>query len=193
MNYDVGDRVTVTTELRDIDGTLTAATVTLTVTAPDGTISFPAVVDNGGTGKYLALFTVDAAGRWLYKWTASGALVAVDGGHLTVIEAGLVASAAAYIGASATDPLLADLVHAAVTLVDEYLGIDGIEDCPRAVRDLAINQLASELFSRRNSPGGVLWGPGGDSVAPGGSARLSRDAMVSVIPLLRKYAELGIA
>lgn len=88
MIYDVGDRATVTTELRNAQGELTAATVTLTVTGPDGTITTPSVSDNGGTGLYASSFLVPLAGTWRYKWTASGALVGVDSGQLSVVDAG---------------------------------------------------------------------------------------------------------
>lgn len=92
MIYDVGDSATVTTELRDTAGNLTAATVAITVTKPDGSAlsPTPTVSDNGGTGKYKTSFVVDAVGTWKYKWTASGALVAVDGGQLSVQDAGRV-------------------------------------------------------------------------------------------------------
>lgn len=188
MSYDVGDIAIVETELRDSDGTLTAAVVTITVVKPDGTVLTPepTVVDNGGVGKYKASFALDVKGLWKYYWTSSGALIAVDGGEFTVSTTGSVAAAAAYIGASPDDALLAKLTSVAETMVDEYLS-DGI-GCPLNIRDHAITQLASELFSRRNNPGGVIWAPGGDS-----AQRLSRDPMLSVIPMLRSYASLGIA
>lgn len=90
MIYDVGDEATVTTELRDINGNLVAATVVITVTKPNGTTSTPTVSSNGGTGLYKASFPVDAVGTWRYKWTASGAVVAVDGGQLDVVNVGRV-------------------------------------------------------------------------------------------------------
>lgn len=192
MIYDVGDVATITTELRDALGVLTDATVSIVVTKPDGTEQVPALIPagNGGVGKFKALLPLPVAGTWSYVWAADDlALAFTDGsGALPVLGAGRLASAAAYIGASATDPMLAGIVLTAVTMVDEYLGPSGVTACPGPVRDLAVNQLASELFSRRNSPGGVVWAPGGDSVT-----RLSRDAMVSVAPLLRSYAEAGIA
>jgi hypothetical protein len=188
--YDVGDVALIQTELRDAGGTLAAATVTLDVIKPDGTVLTPplVVLDNGGTGKYRAFIPLTVTGTWRYLWMATGAVSAADGGDLAVFDAGRLASAASHIGASPDDPLLARLLMVAVTLVGEYLGADGLLSCPAIVRDHAINQLASELFTRRNSPGGVVWAPGGDNVT-----RLSRDALISVAPLLRPYAELGIA
>lgn len=92
MMYDVGDTATVTTELRDADGELIAATVVITVTKPDGTTLTPVpdVVSNGGTGLYKALVPVSVAGTWRYKWTASGAVTAVDGGQVEVVDVGRV-------------------------------------------------------------------------------------------------------
>lgn len=84
MMYDVGDRVTVTTELRDTSGTLTDATVTLSVRRPDLTSFSPTVGSNGGTGLYAASFSADQVGIYLYKWTAAGALAAVESGQITV-------------------------------------------------------------------------------------------------------------
>lgn len=189
--YDVGDMATVTTELRDAAGTLAAADVALTVTLPDGTVlaPAPAVVDNGGTGLYKASFPLTMRGTWRYTWTASGAVVAVDGGELTVVGVAQLNNAAEYIGASPQEPLLARLLAVAQEMVDEHLGVEGLVSCPPAIRAHAITHLTSELYSRRNNPGGVLWAPGGDT-----AARLSRDALASVLPMLDRYvAGIGIA
>lgn len=90
MIYDVGDEATVNTELRNIAGTLTDATVSILVTAPDATTSTPSVSSNGGTGLYKASFPVTQVGTYKYKWTASGAVAAVDGGQVEVVAVGRV-------------------------------------------------------------------------------------------------------
>ncbi len=90
MIYDVGDEATVTTELRDVNGDLVAATVTILVTKPDATTATPTVESNGGTGLYKSSFAVDQVGTWRYKWTASGAITAVDGGQFSVVAVGRV-------------------------------------------------------------------------------------------------------
>jgi hypothetical protein len=93
---------------------------------------------------------------------------------------------AGYANASPADPLLPAILADATELVDEYLGETGRETCPVRTRDLAIRQLGSELFARRNAPGGVLqW------TSDGAPIRLARDAMVSVKPLLDRYRGLG--
>jgi hypothetical protein len=93
---------------------------------------------------------------------------------------------AAYVNASSAEPTLPGILLDAIELVAEYLGESGAQSCPARTRDLAVRQLASELFARRNSPGGVAqWGPDGQPV------RLARDVMVSVRPLLAPYRSLG--
>lgn len=197
MSYDVGDIATVETELRDASDTPTAADVSLVVYLPGGAVltPAPAVLDNGGVGRYRASFPLTTTGVWRYKWTASGALSAVDSGDLTVTGPGRLAGAASYIGASIDDPMLARLLDVAEVLVSEFLttfdedGVAIVSECPESIREHAVIQLTSELYSRRNNPNGVVWAPGGDS-----AARLSRDAMVSVLPLLLPYAaSRGIA
>jgi len=91
-----------------------------------------------------------------------------------------------YVGAAPAEPLL-PLVHAAsLEMIDDYLGPRGKSKCPTSVYDLATLQLGSELWIRRNSPGGVMSWANGDV-----PARLAADAMRSVRPLLDRYKGLG--
>lgn len=71
----VGDQVDVG-YLATVDGVLTDATLTLTVTDPTGTPTTPSVT-HASTGNYQSSFTVSAAGVWFWYWTASGAVVDV--------------------------------------------------------------------------------------------------------------------
>lgn len=82
---DVGDRIEIRHEVRDGDGTLTNATVTVVVTKPDGTTSSPAVA-NTSTGIYDASFTADTVGVWRWEWTVSGTVVDVDYGQVYVAD-----------------------------------------------------------------------------------------------------------
>jgi hypothetical protein len=84
--YDVGDQVTVTTTVL-VANVPTDATVTVTITAPDGTTSAPAV-SHTGTGQYAATFTATMAGNYLVHWAAAGAAVGVDEYQLYVQPAG---------------------------------------------------------------------------------------------------------
>jgi hypothetical protein len=98
-----------------------------------------------------------------------------------------VAQLAAYVGAPPAEATLPGLLAAAVAMVDGYLGRIGefgqyTGACPDTVRDNAYLQLASELWARRNSPGGIL-SYGGDA----GGIRLGRDPMGSVRASLAPY------
>lgn len=87
MIYDIGDRVTLSTVVKDDTGALVnTPTLTLAVTKPDGTAVSPApsVTNTGAGGVYAATVLVDQAGTWTYAWTASGTVTAVDPGQFTV-------------------------------------------------------------------------------------------------------------
>lgn len=82
---DVGDRIAIRHEVRDPDGTLTTATVTVAVTRPDGTLVTPApTVTASSTGVYDAAFDAATAGVWRWTWTVSGAVVDVAHGSVDV-------------------------------------------------------------------------------------------------------------
>lgn len=66
-----------------VDEVLTDATVALTVTAPDGTTSTPAVT-HASTGIYTADASATAEGVWYYRWYASGAATDVTTGQYVV-------------------------------------------------------------------------------------------------------------
>jgi hypothetical protein len=95
MIRDVGDLVALATVLRDSAGAVNnAATMALLVTKPDGSTATPAVTNTGAGGIYTATVTVDQAGTWLYRWTASGAVVSVEADQFTVASPGRVLVAA---------------------------------------------------------------------------------------------------
>lgn len=87
MIYDLGDGVSLRHLVYDADGTLTAATVALVVTKPDGSTTVSPSVSTSSTGVYdAATFTTDAAGLWTYVWTVSGAVVDKAAGSFTVAD-----------------------------------------------------------------------------------------------------------
>jgi hypothetical protein len=94
--YDIGDKVTLSTVVRNDAGTpVNTPTLVIAVTKPDGTLVSPAptVTNTAAGGVYTAPVTVDQAGTWTYVWTASGTVVATEPGQLTVTPArALVAS-----------------------------------------------------------------------------------------------------
>lgn len=77
MHYDLGDARTFTYDVfNDAGVPAAAASVTLTLTKPDGTTLTPAV-SVISTGKYeAALVTFDQAGTWLGRWTTTGIVTA---------------------------------------------------------------------------------------------------------------------
>ncbi len=84
--YDLGDAVLISTTVYDpTTGLPEPATMALSVTKPDGSAGSIGSINNPSTGNYNAsTIATDQVGVWFYKWTASGALVAVDSGQFTV-------------------------------------------------------------------------------------------------------------
>lgn len=73
-DWDLGDDVPLRHKVIDYStGELTAATVTFTVTAPDGTVTTPAVT-SPSTGYYDTLVPADQAGHWTYQVLVTGAV-----------------------------------------------------------------------------------------------------------------------
>jgi hypothetical protein len=88
MSYTLGQQVVLNTTVTDILGAPTNATMSLTVTRPDGTTLVSGVtltITNTGTGTYSCNVTTNQAGTWLYLWTASGAAIGVDDGQFDVL------------------------------------------------------------------------------------------------------------
>lgn len=73
---DVGDRANIRYLAYNADGVLTDATVAIAVTSPAGVVSNPTVTHTS-TGTYDANFDITVAGKWIWAWTASGAVVDV--------------------------------------------------------------------------------------------------------------------
>lgn len=70
-----------------LDGELTDATVTLTVTDPQGATTTPSVTHDG-TGQYSANFLLDSVGLWTWTWEATGTVGDIEVGQVTVVEIG---------------------------------------------------------------------------------------------------------
>jgi hypothetical protein len=88
MSYTLGQQVVLTTAVTDLTGTPTDATMTLTVTKPDGTTLVSGVgltISHAGTGAYTCNVATDQPGTWLYLWTASGAAIGIDDGQFDVL------------------------------------------------------------------------------------------------------------
>ena len=129
--YDVGDQAPLRHEVR-VDGVLTAATVALAVTMPDGTAVTPApTVSSTSTGIYTATVAVSMAGPWTYVWTMSGAVVDVATGSF-----------------SAQNPPTP--VYATVDEVKTYTGIGDATDDTRIAEVLAdVSREIDRMTGRR--------------------------------------------
>jgi hypothetical protein len=78
VSYNVGDAVPLGIEVHNpTTGALTSATVSITLTKPDGTAATTPDITNPSTGIYRASPTVDALGLWTGVWTTSGTVVTV--------------------------------------------------------------------------------------------------------------------
>lgn len=92
MSYEVGDAVPIPVVVKNAAGQLVDATVTVTVTKPDGTVITPAVIHES-VGTYLATPVADAVGTWPYK-------VAITGTVTDVVEDQFSVDAQTILGAS---------------------------------------------------------------------------------------------
>lgn len=68
--YDIGDQVDLEVYIYNDAGTLSSATVAVTVTLPDGTTTSPSVT-NVSTGRYKISYTPSVAGTFYVKWSAT--------------------------------------------------------------------------------------------------------------------------
>lgn len=102
MGYNVGDRATLTLAVTPSDGT-TAATVS--VRAPDGTVSSPAVT--GGPASWQSVVVLSQAGVYVATWTVTGLGAQVEQQRVAVAPNGPVATG------YATTTQLADWLQAA--------------------------------------------------------------------------------
>ena len=131
MSYDIGDFVTLSTEIRAGDpAVLIDATVSLVITAPDGSLtSVPSgSVSHDGTGLYSYSLTATMPGNWLYVWTASGAASGVDQGQFYVTASGsrIISLADAKrhlsIKSETTDNQILDFIDAAQGIIEDLCG-----------------------------------------------------------------------
>lgn len=83
-NYDIGDSVRISVAFTDLTGAPTdPTTIVLTVQAPDGTQTAPAVVHDS-TGSYHADYAPSQSGLHVYRWVGTGALVVAEEGDFSI-------------------------------------------------------------------------------------------------------------
>lgn len=128
MTYVLGQRARLQTTVQDTAGVATDATVVLTMTAPDGTVTAPAV-SHGATGVYYADVTFDQAGDWLRVWSTSGTVVSVDSDQVHVIASALRIVGLAEvkehgnITSTANDRELLDFIGTSQQMIESLVGI----------------------------------------------------------------------
>ena len=82
--YDTGDLVRITNTFTNFAGAGTnPTTVVLTIRTPAGVDSTPATVSDG-SGAYHYDLTLAEPGEYFYRWTGTGAIVAVVEGVVVV-------------------------------------------------------------------------------------------------------------
>ena len=87
MSYRVGQQVALSTVV-EVDGVPTDATMSLTVTKPDGSTVSPAI-NHDGVGLYSSSVLADQMNFWSYSWFSSGAAVGRDDGQFYVTSSAL--------------------------------------------------------------------------------------------------------
>lgn len=128
--YDLGDGVNLRHLVYDRDGALTDATVTLTLTKPDGTTA-EVDVSRTSVGQYDAdTYVPDQAGPWRYEWTVScsvtdvayGAFTVADPGPAVYAELTVVKSSLGKLTTDDRDDLILSAITAASRLIDARTG-----------------------------------------------------------------------
>lgn len=136
---DIGDVVTFDFEVR-VDNVLTNATVTLTVTLPDGTTTSPSV-SSTGTGKYTASYLTTQNGRHTYRWSATGAATAADSGVF-------------WVGAGVTVQMVKDRLDKTLTVDDAE--IETMLDAALVEYETWVGPVAGTVVENHNGGGTSL-------------------------------------
>lgn len=85
QRFDIGDRVRLRAEFRDVDGFVAdPTTVTLAVLRPGDSASAAVSTTKDATGVYHGDHEPDTAGTWTYRFAGTGDLVAAEEGTFTV-------------------------------------------------------------------------------------------------------------
>ena len=92
-----------------------------------------------------------------------------------------------FLGASESDrAFVEECLNQANTLITTYIGSAVVPD---DIMNNSTQQVASEMFHRRNAPSGIAQFSSLDGVSP---IRVAKDPMTSVYPLLRRYVVDGV-
>lgn len=130
MSYDLGAIVSLSATIKDSSGALSSAgSVTVTITAPDGTATTSAVLAPTGTGLYDYDYVTTQAGRHVVRWVSTGAVQAAYTDTFDAVPAdpGLIVSLADMkkqlnMTGTADDAELIEFGQAATAVVEQYVG-----------------------------------------------------------------------
>ena len=173
---DTGQTYEATCAVRNAAGVLAnATTVTLTVTAPDGTVTTPSVVNPPLVdGKYLCDVVLDQAGLWKFAWltTAPGTSTVDYVNARDFISIISLAEAKAHLDMTATadDDELRNFLQAATELVESKVG-----PCVRRTVTERVTEGTCELVLRCHP---VISVTSVTSVWPGGPSWTTADLLV---------------
>lgn len=156
MIYDIGDKVTLSTVVRNDAGTpVNTPTVTIAVTKGDrATLVSPAptVTNTGSGGVYTAPVTVDMAGLWSYVWTASGTVVATDPGQFTVDPARVYVASIEEFKAHLNRTDVADDAELRTHLAAATEWVESAIGGPISITSYTETHYASEMIVPRRTP-----------------------------------------
>lgn len=148
MTYVLGQRARLQTVVRDTAWVPTDATVVLTVTAPDGTVSTPALT-HPAIGTYYGDVTFSQAGDWLCVWTSTGAVVSVDSDQIHVIPSSLRIVGLAEvkehgnITTTASDRELLDFIGTSQQMIEDLVGVT----VPQTITETVYSSSGTLWFS----------------------------------------------
>lgn len=91
----------------------------------------------------------------------------------------------AYVGTNEDSSFVDDALQTGHHLVERYVGT---AEVPSHVRDIAVLQVASEVFHRRQAPAGITQ----FADMSGSAVRVGKDPMSAAYELLRPYVGFAV-
>jgi hypothetical protein len=92
----------------------------------------------------------------------------------------------AYVGTKEVSSFVDDCLDAGLALVTRYIG--SVTGVPAYIKDQSVLITASELFHRRQAPGGVTQ----FADMSGSAVRVGKDPMAAAYELLRPYVGFAV-
>jgi len=92
----------------------------------------------------------------------------------------------AYVGTKEESSFVDDCLASGIALVDRYIG--SVTTVPANIEDQAVLVCASEIFHRRQAPGGITQ----FADMSGSAVRVGKDPMFAAYELLRPYVGFAV-